>query len=71
MDKMEERILGSEDMIENANDTVFHINIQKIWDTMKRSNLRIIRIEKGEETQLKDPENILKNYGRKICNLKK
>ena len=33
-------------------------NIQEIWDTMKRPNLRIIGIEEGEESQLKGPENI-------------
>ena len=33
-------------------------NIQKIWDTMKRSNLWIIGIEEGEEPQLQGPENI-------------
>jgi hypothetical protein len=32
--------------------------IQEIWDTMKRSNLRTIRIEEDEEPQLQDPENI-------------
>ena len=31
--------------------------IQKIWDTMKRPNLTIIRIEEGE-LQLKGTENI-------------
>ncbi|ERE81283.1 Transposase, L1 containing protein [Cricetulus griseus] len=33
-------------------------NIQEIWDTMKRQNLRIIGIEEGEEIQLKGTENI-------------
>ena len=33
-------------------------NIQEIWDTMKRTNLRIIGIEEGEEIQLKGTENI-------------
>ena len=28
-------------------------NIQEIWDTMKRPNLRIIGIEEGKETQSK------------------
>ena len=32
-------------------------NIQKIWDTMQRSNVRIVRKEEGEETQVKDTEN--------------
>lgn len=33
-------------------------NIQEIWDTIKRPNLRIIGIEDGEEAQLQGPENI-------------
>ena len=33
-------------------------NIQEIWDTVKRLNLRIIGIEEGEEIQLKGRENI-------------
>ena len=33
-------------------------NVQEIWDTMKRPNLRIIGIEEGEETHLKGAENI-------------
>ena len=38
----------------NLSDT----NIQEIWDTMKRQKLRIIGIEEGEETYIKDSENI-------------
>ena len=34
------------------------IIIQEIWNTMKRSNLRIIGIDKGEEYQLNGTENI-------------
>ena len=33
-------------------------NMQKIWYTMKRPNLKIIGIEKDEDSQLKGPENI-------------
>ncbi|ERE73702.1 Transposase, L1 containing protein [Cricetulus griseus] len=33
-------------------------NIQEIWDTVKRPNLRIIGIEEGEESLLKATENI-------------
>lgn len=33
-------------------------NFQEIWDPMKRLNLRKIGIGEGEESQLKDPENI-------------
>ena len=32
-------------------------NIEKIWDTMKRPNLKTIRIN-GEDSQFKEPENI-------------
>ncbi|EGW01022.1 Putative transposase element L1Md-A101/L1Md-A102/L1Md-A2 [Cricetulus griseus] len=47
-------------------------NIQKIWDTVKRSNLRIIGIEEGEETQLKGAENIFnKIIEENFPNLKK
>ena len=34
-------------------------NIQEIWYTIKRPNLRIIGVEEGEELHLKGPENIL------------
>jgi restriction endonuclease len=59
--KMEERIVGLEDTIkkidtpvkENVKSKKFLTqNIQKIWDTVKRPNLRIIGIEEGEESQL-------------------
>ena len=33
-------------------------NIQEIWDTIKRPNLRIVEIEEGEDAQLRGPENI-------------
>jgi hypothetical protein len=33
-------------------------NLLEIWDTMKRPNLRIIRIEEEEDSQLKGPESI-------------
>ena len=64
---MEERISGVEDTLgqidsstkENlkSNKSVTQ-NIQEIWDTMERPNLRKICIEKGEETPLKGSENI-------------
>lgn len=34
-------------------------NIQVIWDTVKRPNLRILEIEEGEETYVRGTENIL------------
>ncbi|KAL6056636.1 hypothetical protein STEG23_020363 [Scotinomys teguina] len=60
--EMEDRISGIEDTIEetdllakeNTNTKkVITQNVQEIWDTMKKSNLRIIGIEEGEEYQLK------------------
>ena len=46
-------------------------NIQEIWETMKRPNLRIIEVE-GEEYQLKGPENIFnKIVEENFPNLKK
>jgi hypothetical protein len=47
-------------------------NIQEIWDTMKRPNLRIIGIEEDEEPQLQGPENIFnKIIEENFFNLKK
>lgn len=36
-------------------------NIQKIWDTMGRSNLRITEIDEGKEIQVKNTELKKKN----------
>ena len=64
---MEERISESEDTIEKINALIKENsksnkfasqNIQEIWDTIKKTNLRIIGIEEGEEMQIKGPENI-------------
>jgi hypothetical protein len=33
-------------------------NIQEIWDTMTKPNLRIIRTEESKETQFQGPENL-------------
>ena len=33
--------------------------IKETWGTMKRSNLRIIGIKEGEDSQIKNPENIV------------
>ena len=47
-------------------------NIQEIWNTMKRSNLRIIGIEEGNDSQIKGPENTFnKIIEEKFLNLKK
>ena len=59
---MGERISGVEDTVEEIDTTVkenpkhkklLTQSIQEIQDTMKRPNLRIIRIEEIEDSQLK------------------
>ena len=45
---------------------------QEIWDTMKRPNLKIIGIEEGEKTQVKDTENVFNKITEEnFPNLKK
>ncbi|KAK7828619.1 hypothetical protein U0070_007143 [Myodes glareolus] len=65
--EIEERISESKDTIEKINALIKENsksnkfssqNIQEIWDTIKKANLRIIGIEEGEELQIKGPENI-------------
>ena len=60
--EMEERISVVEDSVEDIQSSTkenlksnksLTQNIQEIWDTVKRPNLRIIGIEEGEETLLK------------------
>lgn len=72
---MEERIPDIEDMIEeidilvkeNVNSKKLTQNIQEIWGTIKRPNLRIIGIEKGEESQFKEPQKYFQqNHRRKF-----
>ena len=64
---------GTEAMIEEIDSSVkenvksnksLTQNIQEIWDTMKRPNIRITGIEK--EVQLKSAENIQQNHRRKL-----
>ncbi|MGE9502007.1 hypothetical protein ACQP3D_26835, partial [Escherichia coli] len=64
---MEERISGVEDTLAEIDSSTkenlksnksLTQNIQEIWDTVKRRNLRLIGIEEGEEIQLKGAENI-------------
>jgi hypothetical protein len=72
---------GTEDTIENLDTTtkeneeckkILTQNIQEIQDTMKRPNLRIIGIEKSEDSQLKGPVNIFnKIIEENFPNLKK
>ena len=79
--EIEERISGAKDTIaelgalikENRKPNKFLTqNIQEIWDSMKRPNLRIIGVEEGEELQLKGPENIFnKIIEENFPNLKK
>ncbi|KAL6088973.1 hypothetical protein STEG23_021130 [Scotinomys teguina] len=78
--EMEDRISNVEDTIEEIDSTVkentktkkvIKQNVQEIWDTMKRSNIRIIGIEEGEY-QLKGMENIFnKIIEENFPNLKK
>ena len=69
------KISGIEDTIKNTETSVkentkyknpLTQNIQKIQNTIKRSNLRIIKIEEGKKSQLKEPENIFNNHRRKL-----
>ncbi|KAL6031729.1 hypothetical protein STEG23_033718 [Scotinomys teguina] len=79
--EMEDRISNVEDTIEEIDSTVkentktkkaIKQNVQEIWDTMKRPNIRIIGIEEGEEYQLKGTENIFnKIIEENFPNLKK
>ena len=65
--EIEERILSVEDTVEEIDTTVkenskhkklLTQSIQDIKDTMKRPNLRIIRIEENKDSQLKGSENV-------------
>ncbi|KAL6088545.1 hypothetical protein STEG23_002640 [Scotinomys teguina] len=81
MQEMEQRISDAEDTIEKIDSSVKENtkakkvvtqNIQEIWDTIKRPNLRIIGIEEGEEYHLKGTENIFnKIIEENFPNLKK
>ena len=62
--EIEEQISESEDTIEKINALVKENgksnkfssqNIQEIWDTIKKPNLRIMGIKVGEELQIKGP----------------
>ncbi|ERE81613.1 Transposase, L1 containing protein [Cricetulus griseus] len=64
--EMEKRISAIEDSLEDIHSSTkenlksnksLTQNIQEIWDTVKRPNLRIIGVEEGEETLLKDTIN--------------
>jgi hypothetical protein len=46
-------------------------NIQEIWNTMRKQNQRIIRVEEIEDPQLKGPVNIFNKIIENFPNLKK
>ena len=81
MQKMEERISGAKDSIENIGTTIkdnekckkiLIQNIQDIQDTMRRPNLWIIGVDENENFQLKGPANIFnKIIEENFLNLKK
>ena len=81
MQKIEEIISGIENPIEEIYTSIkentkyknlLTQNNQEIKDTMKRSNLRIIGMEEGEDSQHKGPKNIFnKNLEENIPSLKK
>ena len=65
--QIEEQISDYEDNIEKINvltkeNSKFNKfssqNIQEMWVTIKKPNVRIIGVEEGEELQIKGPENI-------------
>ena len=77
--EMEERISGVNNSIEEIDSPIkenvksskfLTQNIQEIWETMKRPNIRIIGIE-GEKLQLKGTENIFNKIIENFPNLKK
>ena len=75
------RISDTEDTVEEINSLIkeqnksnkcLTQNIQEIWDTVKRPNLKIKGIEEGEDLQLKGPEIIFtKIIKENFPNLKK
>ena len=79
--KMEERISGAKDSIENIGTTIkenakckkiLPQNIQEIRDTMRRPILQIIGVDENVYFQLKGPANIFnKIIGENFPNLKK
>ena len=79
--KIEERISGAEDTIENIDTTMkenakckknLTQNTQEIQYTMRRPTIRIIGIDENEDCQLKGPVNIFnKIIEENFPNLKK
>ena len=67
LDHLEDRTSDNEDKIFNFENKVtptenmvrnHELNLQELWDIMKRTNLRIIRIEEGTELQTKGMNNL-------------
>ena len=81
IEEIEERISDAEDTIEkikalikenSKSNMLLSQNIQEIWDTIKRPNLRTIGVKEGEEVKLNGPENIFnKIIEQNFPNLKK
>jgi hypothetical protein len=81
LQEIKERISGAEDPFKNIDTTVkenakckklLTQNIQEIQDIMRRPNLRIIGIEKSEDSQIKGVVIIFnKNIEENFPNLKK
>jgi hypothetical protein len=79
--EIEERISGTDTTIEYIDTSVkenekrkkiLTQNIQKIQDTIRRPNIRIIGIEESKDSQLKEPVNVFsKITEEKLPNLKK
>jgi hypothetical protein len=78
--EIEERISGAEGTIENIDTTVEENAkckklltqiVQEIQDTMRRTKLRTIGIEKSKDSQLKGPVNIFNNLIKNFPKLKK
>jgi vacuolar-type H+-ATPase subunit E/Vma4 len=80
MKKIEERISGAEDSIENTHNNkknakckkILTQDIQEIQDTMRRPNLRIVGVDKNKDFQFERPANIFnKIIEENLSNLKR
>ena len=74
--KMEDRIIGVNDTIEETDTSVkenakskkfLTQNSQEIWDAMKRPNLRIGGLEEGEDSVLQGTDIFNEKHRRKLC----
>ncbi|ERE70461.1 GTPase IMAP family member 3-like protein [Cricetulus griseus] len=73
--ELEDRISDAKDKLEEINSSgkenlksnkTITQNIQEIWDTVKRPNLRIIGIEENEETFTRCRKDMQQNHRRKL-----